>query len=140
MKHKWTFPCKLDDNYDGDTFKLEMDVGFGNRHYAAVRLDGVDTPELRGGSDLTKASAKLARDKAEVFVRSGVAIFHCTVWLGKYGRPIGEIYVDGKRLSEYLISLRLGIPYTGGSRANFQACHEANATYLMESGKLDDYL
>ena len=140
MNHEWTFPCKLDENYDGDTFKLELDVGFGSRHYAAVRLVGVDTPEIRGGSQLTKASAKLARDKAEVFVRSGVAIFHCTVWAGKYGRLVGEIYVNGKKLSEYLINLRLGISYTGGSRSGFQVRHEDNAVHLLNLGYLNDYL
>ena len=48
MTHEWKFPCVVEGNYDGDTFKLSIDIGFALRHYVAIRLDGVDTPELRG--------------------------------------------------------------------------------------------
>ena len=140
MEHVWTFPCRLDENYDGDTFKVELDVGFGSRHYAAVRLAGVDTPELRGGTALTKAAAKLARDEAARFILMGrEVVFHCAVWSGKYGRPVGEIYVDGVRLSEHLIARRLGVEYAGGSRAGLQELHRVNAEHLRETGQLSGY-
>ena len=80
MSHEWKFPAKLDENYDGDTFNLELDIGFSLRYYVSIRLHAVDTPELRGGSDLTKAAAKLARDKAHRFVsQAQEVIFHSLV-------------------------------------------------------------
>ena len=141
MPHQWIFPCKMDRAYDGDTFYLELDIGFALQHFVAVRLAGVDTPELRGGTDLTKAAAKLARDEAEKFIRGGAEVkFHCTLWGGKYGRPVGDIYVDGNALSDFLIERRLGVSYDGGSRAAIFRFHKANAQYLKEAGALAPYL
>ena len=140
MKHEWRFPCLLDDNYDGDTFKLVIDLGFALRHHAAIRLDGVDTPELRGGTPLTKAAAQLARDEAERFVRqAGQAVFWSTVWKGKYGRPVGDIVCDGKSLASHLIASRLGVPCEGGSRRELTAQHESNAAWLQSQGLLAAY-
>ena len=52
----------------------------------------MDTPELRGGTLLTKAAAKFARDEARRFVDAAdELLFHSKVWKGKYGRPIGDL-------------------------------------------------
>ena len=135
---EWKFPAKLDSNYDGDTFKLELDLGFGMRYFVAVRLYGVDTPELRGGTLKTKALAELARDQAAKFVLGAEEVFfHCTLWSGKYGRPAGELICDGKKLSNYLINNRLAVPYGGKSRIEVIEQHEANATYHFNVGHLD---
>ena len=133
MKHAWTFPVKVESNYDGDTLRVCFDLGFGMRYFNSIRLASVDTPELRGGTDMTKAAARLARDRvAELVYSAEEIVFHSTAWAGKYGRPVGELYLDGVSLSEYLIKHRLGVPYGGGGRD--QAAHEKNALYLQEQG------
>ena len=138
MSHEWKFPAKLDENYDGDTFKLELDIGFSLRHYVSIRLHAVDTPELRGGSELTKAAAKLARDEAHRFVsQAQEVIFHSLAWAGKYGRPVGDLICDGVSLSDWLIAQDLGLPYDGGARD--RAAHERNAQALADAGRLADY-
>ena len=137
MAHEWKFPCKLDSNYDGDTFRLEIDIGFALRHYAPVRLHGADTPELRGGTELTKAAARLARDEAERFIRDAAEVmFHCVVWGGKYGRPVGDIICDGQSLAAWLIEEGLAVPYDGGSRTAIQVLHEENAQSLLNAGRI----
>ena len=134
MPHEWRFPCTLDSNYDGDTFRLTIDIGFALRHYAAVRLHGADTPELRGGTDQTKALARMARDEAARFIRdAGKVEFHCVVWGGKYGRPVGDLICDGKSLAQHLIAERMAVPYDGGSRSAIQAQHQANAEALLSA-------
>ena len=136
MKHMWTFPVKVESNYDGDTLRCCFDLGFGMRYWNSIRLASVDTPELRGGTDLTKAAARLARDTVSELVEAAdEIIFHSTVWAGKYGRPVGELYLDGLCLSDYLIEHRLGVPYGGGTRS--QSAHEENARYLVETGRLE---
>ena len=140
MSWEWKFQCEAESSYDGDTFKLCIDLGFALRHYAAIRLDGVDTPELRGGTLLTKAAAKLARDEAWNFVEAAnELIFYSKVWKGKYGRPVGDLICDGKPLSQYLIDERLGVPYDGGSRKAIQAIHVKNAEWLRDNGRLKIY-
>ena len=137
----WKFPCTVGENYDGDTFKLDIEIGFSLKYYASVRLDGVDTPELRGGTPLTKAAAKLARDEARSFVdHADELLFHSKVWKGKYGRPIGDLICDGVPLSQYLIDERLGVEYHGGSRTVIFAQHVTNAEWLRDNGRLTAYL
>ena len=84
---------------------LKSILGFALKHYVTIRLHSVDTPELRGGTDLTKALGKLARDKAEEFiVKSNVVSFISKQWGGKYGRPTGDLVCDRKitnRLSDF---------------------------------------
>ena len=137
MKHTWTFPVQVESNYDGDTLRCCFDLGFGMRYWNSIRLASVDTPELRGGTDLTKAAARLARDRVRELVEDAEeVVFHSTVWAGKYGRPVGELYLDGANLSAKLIEERLGVPYGGGTRS--QAAHEANAEYLLAQGMIED--
>ena len=88
MKHQWTFPVEVESNYDGDTLRCSFDLGFGMIYWNSIRLASVDTPELRGGTDLTKAAGRLARDRVRELVEAAdEIIFHSTVWAGKYGRP-----------------------------------------------------
>ena len=135
MKHEWTFPVHVESNYDGDTLRCEFDIGFGLRYHNSIRLGGVDTPELRGGSALTRAAGKLARDVVRDLVAEATeVIFHSTVWAGKYGRPVGRLYLDGRDLADILIERRLGVSYDGGTR-NHRA-HEENAAWLLTQGFL----
>jgi len=55
---------------DGDTLDVVIDLGFKVRASKRVRLLGVDTPELRGGSDEDKAKGQEAKD-------------HVNDWLGR---------------------------------------------------------
>lgn len=131
---QWEFPCKLIDNYDGDTLNLELDLGWGLCYYRQVRLHGVDTPELRGGTPLTKAAAKQARDFVNNVCRDAATLsFLSEKWSGKFGRAIGDVLVNGQRLSEMLIENRLGVRYDGTSnRDALWPQHEANAQYLAD--------
>ena len=139
MDHKWTFPVEVESNYDGDTLRCCFDLGFGMRYWNSIRLASVDTPEIRGGTELTKAAGRLARDTVRQLVEdANEVIFHSTVWAGKYGRPVGELYLDGDCLSEILISENLGVRYSGGTRN--QALHELNAETLYRAGSLDHLL
>ena len=137
MDHQWMFPIRLDHNYDGDTFDLEIDLGFSIKIYKSVRLAGVDTPELRGGTPETKALARFARDHAEWYIRyANKVFFKSTVWSGKYGRPVGDLICDGNSLADYLVAEGLAVPYDGGSRAELQAQHQKNAEILIEKGRI----
>ena len=133
MQHQWTFPVTVESNYDGDTLRCWFDLGFGMRYVDSIRLDGVDTPEIRGGSELTKAAARLARDAVmDLVTQAKDIVFHSTVWRGKYGRPVGRLYLDGRDLAEILIERRLGVAYDGGRRD--QTAHDDNAAWLLKHG------
>lgn len=105
--------------YDGDTCKMMAmpwpDVFFGT----SVRIDGVDTPEIKGKCQAEKDLAIKARD----FVRERIAgrEVHLTdIHQGKYaGRVVATVWVDGEKLSDLLIFNGLGREYHGGAREDW---------------------
>ena len=130
------------DNYDGDTFNLTIDLGFELVFHTTTRIEGVDTPELRGGTDESKAAGRLARDEARNFVADAVAnggaTFLSTTYRGKYGRPLGDVRRDrdGQLLTGFLLAEHLAVPYQGQSKAAVHAAHADNLLALKRSGRL----
>ncbi|WP_420585809.1 hypothetical protein [Ruegeria sp.] len=130
-------------NYDGDSFDLTLDLGFDLIAHRKCRLHGVDTPELRGGTDLSKRAGLLARDAAGVFVQqaleAGAAYFLSQKYTGKFGRPLGDIFNEqsGARLVSYLISKNLGVPYEGQNKSEVATAHARNMRELIARGALE---
>ena len=144
-QYPYRWPCRFLDNYDGDTVTLELDRGFYEYKIVDARLDGVDTPELRKVPGLSseqaplfKAAAKLAR--ATVFARlSTEAVtleFLSKKNPGKYGRPLGDVLVNGHSLCQYLLDRHLAVPYDGGDRAALLDAHWQNIQRLQAKGEL----
>jgi micrococcal nuclease len=90
--------------YDGDTFRVNIDslppiVGKN----IPIRVNGVDTPEIRGKCLYEKNLALKARD----FVRSKLAdakeIKLTSLQRGKYFRVVANVVVDGVSLEQELL-------------------------------------
>ena len=141
MQH-YTFRILHFSNYDGDSFDLTLDLGFSLTTHKKVRILGVDTPELRGGTDDSKAAGRLARLRASEWVDDamsrGNAYFSSQGYAGKFGRPLGDIVdEDGSSLVEFLLSQRLAVPYEAGqAKAKVQELHDANIEYLKSTGAI----
>lgn len=133
-------------NYDGDSFRMTLrkrwDFGFGihaeQQYSLAVRIKGVDTPELRDKRPDWKAAAYLARDEARRWLSEvGPCRFISVDKPDKYGRGLGDIMnADGDILSAFLLENRLGVPYEGQNKADVEAAHEANIAALKEAGRI----
>jgi len=100
--------------YDGDTItKSDVDLGFGSwMHNQRFRLYGINTPELRGGTEETRQSGREARDwlrarlnGSDVFVRSYKGK------KGKYGRFLAELFVEGVNINQEMVRLGLATRY-----------------------------
>jgi endonuclease YncB( thermonuclease family) len=95
---------------DGDTFEALVDLGFGISQKFKVRLDGIDTPEVK--TDAGK--------KAKEFVRQLIEGKEVTLIEGgteKYGRALAKVeLVDGRDLTRYLVEQNVGIEYHGGKK------------------------
>ncbi len=109
-------PARVLSVYDGDTVKVEAAMWPGLTWTGSVRVQGVDTPELRGKCDGEKRKAVAAR--AFVRERVGNRVTLVNVTKGKYaGRVVARIRLaDGTDLTELLIQARHGRPYDGGRR------------------------
>ena len=106
--------------YDGDTFRVDIDslppiVGKN----IAIRLNGVDTPEIRGKCQYEKDLAIKARD----FVRNKLAnakeIKLTKLQRGKYFRVVADVMVDGVSLEKELLENKLAYKYTGGKKSSW---------------------
>lgn len=135
--HVYRYPIRAASFYDGDSMDLTLDLGFALVLHRKCRLQGVDTPELRGGTEASRAAGRLARDVAQAFVASaGDAAFVSETWTGKFGRPLGDIETSAGSLREKLIEGRYAVPYHGGAKADVAELHAENLAALVARGEL----
>ena len=100
---------------DGDTFKARIPVWEGVEIVTAVRIRGIDTPELRGKCPAEKAAALAAKDRLAALLAGPVQLLH--VEPDKYaGRVDADVSVSGQSVAAVLIAEGLARPYTGGAR------------------------
>ena len=103
--------------YDGDTFRANIE-GFpaiiGER--MAIRIAGIDTPEMRDKNPKVKELAQLAKQFTVKRLRDGKHIVLKNIQRGKYFRIVADVYIDGVSLGEGLIKAGLAKPYTGGKK------------------------
>lgn len=80
-------------NYDGDTVTVIIDLGFHITRRETIRLLGIDTEELRGGTIETKDRGKAAKVRlADLLAMGTVYIVTEQDKKGKYGRLLGWLY------------------------------------------------
>ena len=80
----------------------------------AVRLYGVNTPEIRGVGDEEKKKGLDARDWVRERVLDKIVWIECYKF-EKYGRLLCDVYLDdsfeGPTLSDMIITEGLGVPF-----------------------------
>ena len=128
-------------NYDGDSFDLTLDLGFNLITHKKCRINGVDTPELRGGTDEQKKAGIVARDVARQWVieaqAGGTAYFTSEGYKGKFGRPLGDIVSEsGDSMRDFLIRMHYGVPYHGQAKREVADLHEINLQILKDRGDI----
>ena len=127
---------------DGDTIRARLDLGFGCWKEETIRLYGIDTPEKRmvaGGTEDLKALGGLATDfVAQCIPMDGEIFVKTYLDRGKYGRTLGEIYVEHqeKSINEMLEEERLAVPYWDTSRSDILEQHLNNVEYHRKLGNL----
>ena len=110
----YEYKAKFISAYDGDTIRLDIDLGFGIwMHNQPIRLFGIDTPELRVSNTKEKERAILARDKIREILETAETIIIQTYKdrKGKYGRWLAIIYADGTNVNEWMIENRYAKVY-----------------------------
>jgi endonuclease YncB( thermonuclease family) len=82
-----------------------------------VRVNGIDTPELKGKCAGEREKAQAARKKAEAFLTAGRAELR-NVRLEKYaGRVLADVHGEGgQSLAAYMIESGYARPYAGAKR------------------------
>ena len=106
--------------YDGDTFRVNIDslppiVGKN----IPIRVNGVDTPEIRGKCQYEKNLALKARDFVRAKLSNAKEIKLTNLQRGKYFRVVANVVVDGVSLEQELLDNELAYKYSGGKKLSW---------------------
>lgn len=105
---------------DGDTLNVRAHIWIGQEVETAIRLTGVDTPELHGRCDSEKERAREARAFTERLTSSGTVVL-TDIRTDKYGGRVDAVVhtSDGTDVASALIKAGLGRPYGGERRVGW---------------------
>ena len=114
----FTFPIKYGKVikvYDGDTITIaaKLPNTDGPVYRFSVRLDGIDTPEIKGKSVAERELAKQARDALHELIYGKVVELR-NVANEKYGRILADVYIGDTNVNQWLISENFAVLYDGG--------------------------
>jgi endonuclease YncB( thermonuclease family) len=105
--------------YDGDTFKVNI------KNYPKIigekiniRINGIDTPELRAKCEREKFYAVLAKNYTKKILLNAENIELKNIKRGKYFRIVGDVFVDGVLLSDMLLEKGYAVVYDGKKKYN----------------------
>ena len=125
---KYIYRGKLERVVDGDTIDALIDVGFDIWIKKRIRYSGIDTWESRTRNLEEKAKgleAKARNKELLMEVSSKPGYFRLKSFgVGKYGRVLGEIYIEDKEGNQYNINKTLmseghAYIYEGGKKKLF---------------------
>ena len=104
-------------NYDGDTIKFDLPglhPIIGKK--INIRVNGIDTPEIRGKCEQEKYSAEQAREMVADILKDAEKIELKNMERGKYLRIAADVFADGESLADILIESGMAVRYDGGKK------------------------
>ena len=121
----YTYKIELDRVVDGDTIDAKIDLGFDISTKKRIRFMGINTPESRTRDLEEKAKGLAAKDRVKQLLEGTNTIQLKSHGVGKYGRCLGELYIDVvdgqekitlENVNELLIKEGHAVEYNGGKR------------------------
>lgn len=111
-------PAEVVRVYDGDTFTADARPWPGVTIRVAVRLKGVDAPEIRGKCEEEKRLAVESREALKALLGDAGKVLLEKIERGKYaGRVVARVTgQDGRDVTEAMLRSGHGRPYDGGQR------------------------
>ena len=104
---------------DGDTVDALIDVGFSIMTKKRIRFRGINTPESRTRDVEEKINGLAAKDRVVQLLSENDNKFILKSYgVGKYGRCLGELFVDAheESINQVLINEGHATEYWGGKR------------------------
>lgn len=121
---KTSFNCvKVVEVYDGDTIFIDLPDQhplFGKR--IGVRINGIDTPEMRTKNICEKKKAQKAKEILQGLLERATRVDVVDVQKDKYFRILGNVLVDGKPVINVLIQEKLAYAYHGDRKPQRNWC------------------
>ena len=124
---------------DGDTIDVIIDLGFDILHKSRVRLFGIDTPESRTRNAEEKVRGLLSKNFLKEHLNTSKKILiktHKGEETGKFGRILGEIFIDGVNINQKMCDDGYAVAYYGQNKTLVESEHMKNKAKLIEKGIL----
>ena len=108
--------------YDGDTITIAAYMpyaaGTSPLFRFSVRLNGIDTPEIKGHSEEEKKAAKESRAALnEKLLHHVVSLKN--VQTEKYGRILADVYLGDLHVNQWMLDNNYAVKYDGGKKEAF---------------------
>lgn len=103
--------------YDGDTFRVDIDQWpalIGKN--APIRINNIDTPELRAKCPNEKRLALLAKNFTQEKLQQAGIIELKNLNRGKYFRITADVFIDGENLADSLLAAGFARIYSGKNK------------------------
>jgi len=114
-----TYNLTIESVYDGDTIKGHVDIWPNLTKYTSIRINGIDTPELRTKNKCEKTLGLKAK-QALIDLIGDKQVTISNVKLGKYaGRVLADVTVGGEDVAAYMINHGYAREYHGGKRVGW---------------------
>jgi len=119
--------------YDGDTITIAAKMPFktmtGPIYRFSVRLNGINTPEMKGKN--VSEDEKNAALKAQIFVSNLILNKYVSlknVKNEKYGRILADVYIENIHVNELLLKEHYAVPYDGTTKKSPKSWLKYNIT------------
>jgi endonuclease YncB( thermonuclease family) len=117
--HNFTY-CKCVKVYDGDTITVATMMNHGAvlpvAYRFAVRIMGIDAPEMKGDTIAEKNLAVTARDALTAKILGKIIRLEILEQPEKWGRILANVYIDGENIAEWMLKNKFAIPYSGKTK------------------------
>jgi micrococcal nuclease len=123
---------------DGDTIDVLLDMGFDILYQQRVRLFGIDTPESRTRDKEEKKYGLLSKYFLKDALSNGKKITIKTYKgdeTGKFGRILGDVWIDGKSVNQTMCDKGYAVPYYGQNKELVEEAHLKNRKRLANKVK-----
>jgi endonuclease YncB( thermonuclease family) len=103
--------------YDGDTITIASKMPYENSPLFRfnVRLNGIDTPEIKSNNNNEKLLAKNARDSlSQLIMYKNITLQN--VKNEKYGRILADVYLDDLHINQWMIDQHFAVVYDGKTK------------------------
>ena len=104
--------------YDGDTITVanKLPIYHCNDMFRfSVRLNGIDTPEIKGKNEDEKEAAKVAKNALSEKILHKYVILK-NISTEKYGRLLADVYLGNLHLNKWMLDNRYAVSYDGGTK------------------------
>jgi len=104
--------------YDGDTITIAAKMPYAEESPMfrfPVRLNGIDTAEMKSKNPDEKEAAKIAKSALETLLLHKEIVLK-NVQNEKFGRLLADVYLDDLHINAWMIEKRYAVVYNGKTK------------------------